>query len=78
MFDFYKIELEQQKVDNNCVIKTFLTTDEKYYVLQLNYMNGRYIAEKTYTNNIMGVGYMEEFKQLYRSEHDFKKHFGFI
>jgi hypothetical protein len=78
MIDSYKIELEQQKIDHNCVIKTFLTKDERYYILQLNYMGGKYVAEKTYSNNMIGVGYMEEFKQLYRNEYDFKKYFGFV
>jgi hypothetical protein len=78
MIDSQKIELEQQKIDTNCVIKTFLTPDERYYILQLSYMDGRYVAEKSYTNDVVGVGYMEEFKQLHRSEYDFKKYFGFI
>jgi|VirMetMinimDraft_7_1064189.scaffolds.fasta_scaffold03687_2 hypothetical protein len=73
-----KSKLEEFKLSNECSLNIYITGDEKYYVLEINYQRSRFIAEKQYPNNYYGVGDMEEEKSKYRSENDVKEYFGII
>ena len=73
-----KSELEKIDISENCFLKVYINCDEQSYVLELNYLEGKFKAEKTFPNNIDGVAYMEEVKSLYRNENDIKRYFGII
>lgn len=73
-----KSKLEEKKISNNCVIKTYITSDEKSYILEIDYLQGKFIAEKIFSNDLKGIASMEEVKNLYRSEQDIQAYFGII
>ena len=73
-----KSELEKVDISENSFLKVYIAIDEENYVLELNYLNGQFISEKFFPNNIDGVASMEEIKNLYRSENDIKRYFGLI
>lgn len=73
-----KSELEKIKISENSFLKVYIAIDEENYVLELNYLDGQFVSEKMFPNNIDGVAYMEEVKNLYRSENDVKRYFGLI
>lgn len=73
-----KSKLESRKISDNCYINTYITYDEKKYILEINYMDGKFVSEKEFFNNYKGVGLMEETKGLYNNENDVKNYFGII
>ena len=73
-----KTELESKKISDDCFLKTYITHDEKTYILEINYKSGRFVSEKQFPNNFNGVAYMEEVKSCYRDENDVKRYFGII
>ena len=73
-----KTELESKELSENCKIVTYITYDEKTYVLEINLNDGRFVAEKQFSNDFNGIAHMEEIKSQYRSEDDVKRHFGII
>ena len=73
-----KTQLEKQTISDSCYICTYITSDEEHYILEINYLDGKFISEKTFPNNTYGIGRMEEIKELYKSENDILLHFGLI
>ena len=73
-----KSKLEEKKISEDCVLNIYISYDEQSYVLEINYLDGRFVAEKTFPNNYDGIAYMEEVKGLYRNENDVKRYFGII
>ena len=45
-----KSKLEEIKISNECFLNIYITYDEKYYVLEINYQKSLFIAEKQYPN----------------------------
>lgn len=74
----FKSKIEEQQVCDKCVLTTYITHDENYYILELNYMDGKFISEKHYPNDYNGFQDMEMFRSSYKEECDVKKHFGLI
>jgi len=73
-----KYKLEEKDICKNCKIITYITNDEKFYVLELNYLDGKFITEKLFSNDLKGIASMEETKNLYQSEYDIQAYFGII
>ncbi len=73
-----KSELEKIEISDNSFLKVYLNNNENIYVLEINYLNGKFIAEKKFSKNLDGVASMEEIKDLYRSESDVKRYFGIL
>jgi len=73
-----KSELEKINISNNSFLKIYIKDSEEEYVLELNYLDGRFVSEKLFPNNIDGVASMEEEKGLYNNENDIKRYFGII
>lgn len=71
-------KLEEKKISDDCFLNTYITYDEQNYVLEINYLDGKFIAEKIFTNDFNGVANMEEVRNNYESERDVKKYFGII
>lgn len=71
-----KSKLEEiEIVPDKCYLNIYIKMDESSYVLEINYMNGRFIAEKNFPVNERGVAAMEEAKSQYRNEADFQNYF---
>lgn len=73
-----KSKLEQVKIGDNCFLNTYITNDELNYILEINYLDGKFVAEKQFSNDFNGIAYMEEVKSLYRNENDVRRYFGLI
>lgn len=73
-----KTKLESNKLSDKCFINIYITKNEAAYVLELDYLSGRFVAQKTFPNNLDGVAYMEETRDLFKNEDDVKKYFGII
>lgn len=73
-----KSKLEEVKIGESCFLNTYISHDELNYILEINYLEGRFVAEKQFPNDFNGIAYMEEVKSLYRSEDDVKRYFGII
>lgn len=71
-----KNKLEQIEISNECHLNIYITYDEQHYILELNYLKSRFVAEKQYPNNYNGVASMENEKLKYRNEEDVKRYFG--
>lgn len=73
-----KSKLEEVKIGNSCFLNTYITNDELSYILEINYLEGKFVSEKKFSNDFNGIAYMEEVKSLYRNENDVKRYFGII
>ena len=70
-----KTELESKEITQDCFLRTYITYDEKTYILQIDYKDGKFIAEKQFPNDYNGIANMEEVKSQYRSEEDVRRYF---
>lgn len=73
-----KFKLEEKTICKNCVINTYIAQDEKNYILQIDYLQGKFVSEKTFANDLNGIELMEETKNLFKTEYDIKEYFGII
>lgn len=73
-----KIQLDFNIFSESSFMATYITSDEKTYVVEINYRNGKFVSEKQFPNNTEGVAQMEELRSLYRSEFDIQRYFGII
>lgn len=73
-----KFKLEEKIVCKNCVINTYIARDEKNYILQIDYLQGKFVSEKIFTNDLNGIELMEEAKDLFKTEYDIRGYFGII
>lgn len=73
-----KTFLEEKKVSEQCSLNTYITYDEENYVLEINYLDGKFVAEKQFSNSINGVARMEETISQIKNENDVKRYFGII
>jgi len=71
-----KFKLEEKVICKNCIINTYIAGDEQSYILQINYLQGKFISEKIFTNDLNGIELMEETKNLFKTEYDIKEYFG--
>lgn len=71
-----KSKLESKKITDNFYINTYITYDETEYIMELDYMDSKFVAEKKFPNCQKGVDEMEEALKLYKNEQDIKKYFG--
>jgi hypothetical protein len=72
------MELEFEKISENCYVKTYITYDEQNYILEINYKMGQFVAEKQFPNSYNGIASMEEIRKKYKNEDDIKRYFGII
>lgn len=73
-----RFKLEEKRISNNCLIKTYITNDEKHYILELDYLDGKFIAEKLFSNDYKGIASMEDVKNRYQTEYEFQSYFGIV
>ena len=73
-----KSKLENYPLSDNCFLNIYITYDEKNYVFEIDYLDGKFVSEKQFANNYQGIAQMEEVKSQYRNEDDVKRHFGII
>jgi len=73
-----RFKLEEKVISKNCVLITHITKDERNYILEINYLKGRFVSEKLFSNDLDGIELMEETKELFKTEYDIKEYFGII
>lgn len=73
-----KSKLEEKIIAKDCIISVYITADESSYILQIDYLKGKFISEKFFSNDLKGIEYMEDTKELFKTEHDIKEYFGII
>jgi hypothetical protein len=73
-----RFKLEEKIICKNCTINTYIARDEKNYILQIDYLQGKFVSEKIFTNDLTGIELMEEAKDLFKTEYDIKEYFGII
>lgn len=73
-----KLKLEEKIISKNCILSTYITRDEINYILEINYLKGKFVSEKLFSNNLDGIELMEEAKELFKTEYDIKEYFGII
>lgn len=73
-----KTQLDSNSFSKDCFVATYITPDEKTYIFEINYLDGKFVCERTFPNSREGVAAMEEFKCTYKCELDVRKHFGLI
>ena len=66
-------ELESIQISDESFVKIHITCDEKIYVLEINYLDGRFVAEKQFPNNFNGIANMEETKSQFKCENDVRR-----
>jgi hypothetical protein len=71
-----RIKLEDKTISKNCIINTYINKNEEFYILEINYLKGKFISEKIFTNDLNGVELMEETIKLFKTEYDIKEYFG--
>lgn len=71
-----RLKLEEKNICKNCTLNTYITKDEKNYILQINYLEGRFVSEKIFTNDLNGIELMEESKEFFKTEYDIRQYFG--
>lgn len=76
--DKLRSKLEEKKISDDCYINTYITYDEKTYILEINYLEGKFISEKIFPNDFNGIVHMEEVRNNYRTERDVQRYFGII
>lgn len=73
-----KTKLEVKKISGDCFLATYITQSEQNYVLEINYREGKFVSEKMFPNNYLGIAEMEEIKNQYKDVNDVKKYFGIV
>lgn len=73
--DLLKTKLEELSVSEKAKLTTYVSYDDEHLILEMDYLNGKFIMEKTFPNNYKGVEQIEELKQLYKTEYDVKRYF---
>jgi hypothetical protein len=73
-----KNKLEEIKITSDCYLNLFVAIDDSAYILEINYLDGQFVAERQFPVSPNGIEGLEETKSLYRNENDFKRHFGII
>ncbi len=76
--DRLRSKLEEKKISDNCYINIYISYDEKTYILEINYLGGKFVTEKIFPNDFRGISEMEEVKNNYRNDNDVKRYFGII
>lgn len=73
-----KSKLEERKISDKSSVSIYISEDEKNYIFEISYLQGKFISQKTFSNNLDGIAKMEEIKDVYKTEHDIKEYFGII
>lgn len=73
-----KYKLEERVISENCKLNTYITGDEQSYILEIDFLKGKFISQKTFPNNLGGIALMEEIKNIHKTELDIIEYFGIL
>jgi hypothetical protein len=71
-----KSKLEERKISDKSSVSIYITDDEKNYIFEISYLQGKFISQKIFSNDFDGIAKMEEIKDAYKTEYDIKEYFG--
>jgi hypothetical protein len=71
-----KSKLEERKISDKSSVSIYITDDEKSYIFEISYLQGKFISQKIFSNDFDGIAKMEEIKDAYKTEYDIKEYFG--
>jgi len=72
----YKTTIETRDLTDLLKHKIQITTDEERVFLVVDYMGGRFIIEKGFKNNYIGLGQLERECERYNTEDKVVKYLG--
>ena len=70
----YRITIEKNKLSDNVLHKISISSDEESVFLVIDYMDGKFVIQKTFRNNPMGVSEMEAVMRSLDDEEKIKKY----
>lgn len=70
----YRTKLEQTKITDNLLHTLYLSADEDRVFLTVDYMNGKFMIEKSFTNNKMGLDELSIIKNQFNEEDKIRKY----
>lgn len=68
--------IEKVSLTKNLKHTVSVAYDESKVFLEINYMNGKFILQKTFTNNYVGINELETTRKEFNNEEKVKEHFG--
>jgi hypothetical protein len=73
-----KSKLEEKKISDKSSINIYISEDEKNYIFEISYLQGKFISQRIFSNDFDGIAKMEETKDAYKTEYDIKEYFGIV
>tara|TARA_R100000951_G_scaffold4880_1_gene5561 strand:- start:701 stop:940 length:240 start_codon:yes stop_codon:yes gene_type:complete len=68
--------LEKLKVTDNLLLTTSVNFDESQVYLDVDYMDGKFTVQRTFTNNYIGLEELETAMKEFNTEDAVKSYFG--
>lgn len=72
----YRSTIEKRELTDNLIHKIQITTDEESLFLVVEYMDGRFIIEKNFKNNYIGLEAMNQTCEKFDTEEKIKQYLG--
>lgn len=73
----HKQTIEEVEITDNLKVSTSVTFDETTIFLDVEYMQGKFTIQRSFTNNYIGLEQLEEAKKQFSTEEAVKSYFGF-
>jgi len=70
----YRITIEKNKLSDNLLHKISVSSDEENVFLVIDYMDGKFVIEKIFRNNPMGLSEMEAVMESLDDDEKIKKY----
>lgn len=71
----YRQKIEEKEITDNLTVSVSVSYDEFNIYLNVDYLNGKFTIEKSFTNNYIGLEELEKAKQQFSSEESVKQYF---
>jgi hypothetical protein len=72
----YRSTIEKCELSDNLIHKVQITTDEEKLFLIVDYMDGRFVIERNFKNNIMGIERMSQERDKFNTEEKIIQYLG--
>ncbi len=72
----YRTTIEKKQLSDDLVHKIQLTTDEETLFLMVVYKDGRFIIERNFKNNYIGIEQMSRICEKFNTDEKVIKHLG--
>lgn len=68
-------EIEKIEITDNLLLSVSVTFDETEVYLNVNYLDGKYTIQRSFTNNYVGLDQLEAAKKEFNSEEAVQAYF---